>query len=80
MLPVSLRDLVGAIGFYVMFLLPKMMHMLGKDAKDSAADCFHFNASTWLKDNFVFLGVCLLLCIGSMSNLITAGRLTCINF
>jgi type IV pilus assembly protein PilC len=57
---------VGAIGFYVIFLLPKMMEMLGpRMEKIPPLTAFTLEMSSWFKDNFIFLaGSILLLCFG----------------
>jgi type II secretory pathway component PulF len=57
MLPgITALTLVGAIGFYVIYLLPKMMDMLGpRMEKIPPLTAFTLSASTWFKDNFIFL-------------------------
>ena len=67
MLPgITAITLVGAIGFYVIYLLPKMMEMLGPRMKKiPPLTAFTLEMSSWFKDNFVFLaGSILLLCFG----------------
>jgi type IV pilus assembly protein PilC len=67
MLPgITALTLVGAIGFYVMFLLPKMMDMLGpRMEKIPPLTAFTLGASAWFKDNFIFFaGMIILVCIG----------------
>jgi type IV pilus assembly protein PilC len=67
MLPgITAITLVGAIGFYVIFLLPKMMEMLGpRMEKIPPLTAFTLEMSSWFKDNFIFLAVfILLLCFG----------------
>jgi type IV pilus assembly protein PilC len=79
MLPgITALTLVGAIGFYVVFLLPKMMDMLGpRMEKIPPLTAFTMEASAWFKDNFIFLALFLvLLCIGFYSYVSSpAGRL-----
>jgi len=67
MLPgITAITLVGAIGFYVIYLLPKMMEMLGPRMKKiPPLTAFTLEMSSWFKDNFIFLaGSILLLCFG----------------
>ena len=67
MLPgITALTLVGAIGFYVISLLPKMMDMLGpRMEKIPPLTAFTLETSAWFKDNFIFLaGFIILLCIG----------------
>ena len=67
MLPgITALTLVGAIGFYIIYLLPKMMDMLGpRMEKIPPLTAFTLETSAWFKDNFIFLaGFIVLLCIG----------------
>jgi len=67
MLPgITAFTLVGAIGFYVIYLMPKMMEMLGpRMEKIPPLTAFTLEMSSWFKDNFIFLaGAILLLCFG----------------
>jgi type IV pilus assembly protein PilC len=67
MLPgITALTLVGAIGFYVVYLMPKMMEMLGpRMEKIPPLTAFTLEASAWFRDNFFFLGgFIFLLCIG----------------
>ena len=71
MLPgITALTLVGAIGFYVISLLPKMMEMLGPRMKKiPPLTAFTLGVSTWFKDNFIFLAferyshLCRILCL-----------------
>jgi type IV pilus assembly protein PilC len=67
MLPgVTALSLVGAIGYYVMGIMPKMMDMLGpRMEKIPPLTAFTLEMSEWFKDYFIFLaGFIILLCIG----------------
>jgi type IV pilus assembly protein PilC len=57
MLPgITALTLLGAIGFYVVYLLPDMMEMLGpRLEKIPPLTAFTLEASAWFKDNFIFL-------------------------
>jgi type IV pilus assembly protein PilC len=57
MLPgITALTLVGAIGFYVVFLLPQMMEMLGpRMDKIPPLTAFTLEASAWFKENFIIL-------------------------
>ena len=80
MLPgITAFTLVGAIAFYVISLLPKMMDMLGpRMEKIPPLTAFTLEMSAWFKDNFFFLaGFIILLCVGFYIYITTpSGRLT----
>lgn len=63
MLPgVTALAMVGAIGFYVIYLLPNMMEMLGPRMKKiPPLTAFTLEASNWLKENFIFITVLIFL-------------------
>jgi len=79
MLPgITAVTMVGAIGFYVIYLLPKMMEMLGpRMEKIPPLTAFTLEASAWFKDNFMILAAfILLLCVGFYAYISSpAGRL-----
>jgi type IV pilus assembly protein PilC len=67
MLPgITALTLVGAIGFYVISLLPKMMEMLGPRMKKiPPLTAFTLEMSGWFKHNFFFLAAIIILaCVG----------------
>jgi type IV pilus assembly protein PilC len=67
MLPgITALTLVGAIGFYVISLLPKMMEMLGPRMKKiPPLTAFTLEMSAWFKSNFFYLAaIIILLCVG----------------
>jgi type IV pilus assembly protein PilC len=79
MLPaITALTLVGAIGFYVVYLLPQMMEMLGpRMEKIPPLTAFTLELSAWFKDNFIFLaGIIILICVAFYVYIGTpAGRL-----
>jgi type IV pilus assembly protein PilC len=67
MLPgITALALLGAVGFYVLYLLPQMMEMLGPRLdKIPPLTAATLEASAWLKDNFIYLGVFIfIVCLG----------------
>ncbi len=67
MLPgITAVTLIGAIGFYAIYLLPQMMDMLGpRMEKIPPLTAFTLEMSTWFKENFIFIALLLIIiCIG----------------
>ena len=76
MLPaVTAFAVIGAIGFYVMYLLPQMMEMLGpKMDTIPPLTALTLEVSAWLKENFIYIAILVFLICLSFYLYITSAQ------